>query len=115
VILSGFFNGFLDSDRERNLILCHHCLGKGCKHCQEGIIQHKGPIKTTQIPEFTQYVWLKNYNALPFAGGVLDQPTRFIKVVEWCDMVSSNWHKWQQAQEETKRKMLDMNRRKNGR
>jgi len=64
-------------------------------------------------PDFDLYVWLKNYNVLPHAGGLSSQPIRFIKVVEWCDMVSSAWHAWQSRNEDMKRRMMEK-RRNNG-
>ena len=65
---------------------------------------------------FRYYKWLKNLNTFPIPGGVLSQSAKFIHAVEWCDLVSSKYSNAIQANEETKRKVAALNKRKsNGR
>ena len=77
-------------------LLCHGCLGDGCAVCgYRGKIIVKGLVKSllTEIdndllPLWSAYKILKEYSVFPCAGGWLDQTSKFIHCVKWCDIVN---------------------------
>lgn len=41
---------------------------------------------------FRLYIWLKNYGLFPSPGGFLTQSAKFIRAVEWMDLVAQRWN-----------------------
>ena len=98
--------------------MCFKCLGEGCEQCENGLIAREGmpEMNNHGLNLFHSYKWLKNHNTFPIRGGVLNQSAKFIHAVEWCDLVSSKYHKAEQQNENEKRRLIALNKRKsNGR
>jgi len=60
------------------------------------------------------YVWLKNYNMLPYPGTWVKQPSIFIKCVEWLDIISGAWQRKQQEIKATQQKLVNQLGRMSG-
>lgn len=102
-----YYGHYRDSRRE---VLCIECLGEECDKCNEGMVTlpedneehefipyHK---RNRNYGIFNSYVWLKQYNMLPNEGGWIDQSAKFIKMVEWCDLVHNKWTAYNKARNE---------------
>lgn len=64
-----------------------------CSKCdgQKKIAQTRCPDNTMSVknfPEFKYYVMLKEYNTFPSDGGIANQSSYFLKVIELCDRVT---------------------------
>jgi len=91
-------------------------LGDKCEKCQDtGVVKlpdkeeevefvpyHKR-VKVSGI--FNSYVWLKQYGSFPNKGGWTEQPKKFIDMVEWCDLVNSQWTKYNRERDEANAKL----------
>ena len=75
-------------------VLCWQCIGTGCQNCKKN-----GKIYLTEKPinlltnagklYFKCYTVLKNYNKWPVEKSYLQQPIKFINVIEYCDRVAA--------------------------
>jgi len=50
---------------------------------------------------FRAYTWLKLHQIWPVSGGIIDQPAKFVAVVEYCDLVNQTYMKRKREISET--------------
>lgn len=111
------FNGQAKSGRKW-VSVCPECLGEGCQICGfRKFVQHTKPPEEGLTDEgtdlFHSYVWMKNYNQSPLMGGMLQQPARFVKAVNFCDWAVSETNRLKKDQEDNVKDFLDSKGLKN--
>lgn len=98
------FNGQAKSGRKW-ISVCPECFGEGCRKCHgRKFIQHTTPPEENLTEAgsdlFQAYTWMKNYSQSPNTGGMLQQPVRFVKAVNWCDWAVSETNRLKKAHED---------------
>ena len=101
--------GKINPDREYFFTICHHCLGSKCEKCKKGYIEYKGNYKE-HINEkarglFKAYYFLKEYKVWPVNEGMINQNAKFIKTIEFVDMVKQRYNEIEQTEMEAKQRM----------
>jgi len=65
-------------------------------------------VTNAGIELFKAYSMLKNYNVWPVDGGLVEQSAKFLKCVEWCDLVNSRHEDIEKAIHERQKKQADL-------
>jgi hypothetical protein len=92
-LLSSVFAGAIDIHEEGVYpVVCWACAGSGCHFCKKS-----GTIKLKEKPNslisskaeiyFSQYAALKNYKIWPYNVGYMQQESKFVKIMEFCDKI----------------------------
>lgn len=113
--LSLVFNGHVMLGTGSWDSLCLACFGEGCTHCTAGFVRNREEPEITKAGKglYKAYVWLKNHKVFPDAGAWLDQSAKFLKAVEWMDLVSSKYAKTRERHNKMAEQLVS--RVKNGR
>jgi len=68
---------------------------------------------------FSGYKWLKNYNLLPISKGLSKQTVKFVRMVEFCDIIVAKISKMgnniKEAEAQQAHKLLRLMDKKHGR
>lgn len=104
------FNGQARSGKKW-VSVCQDCLGEGCQVCQgRKIVHHTTPpeegLTDAGTDLFHSYTWMKNYSQSPLTGGMLQQPARFVKAVNFCDWVVSETNRLKKDHEDNVEEFL---------
>jgi hypothetical protein len=99
-------------------------MGEGCTKCgyrgyKEKRVKPLEYVSNEGFSLFSAYKWLKNYNILPIEGGLQNQSAKFVRTVEYCDIIASKMQsikeKFKTAQGKKIESMQQMMRGKRGR
>lgn len=58
-------------------------------------VEHRGP----QPPELEKLAEIRYWNALPRAGGLLDQPAGLLQKLQYADRLYHAWKGWTETQD----------------
>ena len=113
MILSSVFGGLCDPKVDRWQAFCIHCFADGCQRCGGRGYREKrvAPLDLLTEPGtalFNAYRWLKNYNILPISAGLSNQSAKFVKMVEFCDIVVARMSKMKDNIREGEAKQAEM-------
>jgi len=90
-------------------LLCWVCFGDGCENCDHGKNYVDEFVMDTVTQDgaafFKQYQYLKNYSIFPRAGGLMDQDAKFIRCVDYCDLINLRLEKIKEAKSNEIKKM----------
>lgn len=112
-------------NESRWALVCHTCIGEGrltngevCPTCkgERKVPQPRCPNST--VNEFGRfafdaYCFFKNYKILPQKGGMLDQSAYFLRIVKFCDTISSVNDKLREEHNERMKALAEKTKKRN--
>lgn len=87
-------NGNIDPDSDSWQLYCVECHGVGCQVCagrgfKRITVKPLDFVSNDGFHLFSAYKWLKNYSIFPIADGLEKQSVKFVRAVEFMDIVNN--------------------------